>query len=129
MLSVRERLILELSENTRSWQDVALQMGGSYENLCYVRNQLIKEGVVHLVKKTFLRTGKPNHTYALVNPLPKKDKTISMTWEDGTPKSFGNAFDVSTATGIFSDADKKHFKVSQVVSEFRSKQVIVYSRA
>jgi hypothetical protein len=72
----------------------------------------------------FVPTGK-----SLFDPIKEK-KALSDKWEDGTPKSRGNAFDLSTAKGLFTKAEIANSINKGKPNNYNSTvQVIAYSRA
>lgn len=103
-----------------------------------VRDELVEEGYIELKKVVRMgETQKNNYFYALTGKKysyveqPKIQKpVVSNFWSDGTPKSRGNAFDLSTAKGLFN-------KTELAASQNKGKpnnynvpvQIIAYSRA
>lgn len=58
-----------------------------------------------------------------------KKPTINV-WPDGTPKSQGNAFDLSTCPGVLSHAMRQHtHKAMAGRAGAQAQQLLVYSKA
>jgi hypothetical protein len=96
-----------------------------------VKDALLAEGLIVLAyAKREGETQKINHYYKLtkkkLNANPVKQIVVSDKWEDGTPKSKGNAFDLSIkACTMFS----KH-EIAQMKQKFHNNNPItLYSRA
>lgn len=72
-----------------------------------IRDALIESG--HIIQKGLILRGdnKRIKTYALTGkPLMKEPKKSAPFWEDGTPKSHGNAFDWQNfAVGLYTQSE------------------------
>jgi hypothetical protein len=101
-----------------------------------VKNELLKDGYIVIDKTVRVgETQKLNYYFKLTGKKlsavhEKKPQTATIFWEDGTPKSTGNAFDLSTAKGLF---NKSEIAASQNKGKPNNYnipvQVIAYSRA
>lgn len=102
-----------------------------------IKNELLEEGYIKLKKVVRMgETQKNNYFYVLtgkkfIEEEQKKNIVVVDTfWPCGTKKSTGNAFDLSTARGLFTRAE-----IANAVNKGRPNnynapvQIIAYSRA
>ena len=94
-----------------------------------IRDQLLADGVIVESKKEVNPQTMRTHVYyEIVGKIPARAN--SYFWEDGTPKSRGNAFDLSIAKGLY---NKSELAASQNKGKPLNYnipiQVIAYSRA
>jgi len=102
-----------------------------------VRDELLEEGYIEFQKVVRMgETQKNNYFYVLTDKQysyteePKFQKTVSNFWSDGTPKSRGNAFDLSTAKGLFSKTELAASVNKGKPNNYNPPaQIIAYSRA
>jgi hypothetical protein len=102
-----------------------------------VRDELLEEGYIEFQKIVRMgETQKNNYFYVLTDKQysyteePKVQKTVSNFWSDGTPKSRGNAFDLSTAKGLFSKTELAASVNKGKPNNYNPPaQIIAYSRA
>jgi len=102
-----------------------------------VRDELLEEGYIEFQKVVRMgETQKNNYFYVLTDKQysyteePKVQKTVSNFWSDGTPKSRGNAFDLSTAKGLFSKTELAASVNKGKPNNYNPPaQIIAYSRA
>jgi len=102
-----------------------------------VRDELLEEGYIEFQKVVRMgETQKNNYFYVLTDKQysyteePKVQKTVSNFWSDGTPKSRGNAFDLSTAKGLFSKTELAASLNKGKPNNYNpTSQIIAYSRA
>ena len=93
----------------------------------FIRDELIEEGVIVESHVKVDAAGK-SHVYFKLTGVDVSEKP--STWEDGTPKSRGNAFDLSTAKGIFTKSEKAAvFNKGNPLNYNIPIQIIAYSRA
>ena len=100
-----------------------------------VRDELLEEGYIEFQKIVRMgETQKNNYFYVLTDKQysyseePKGQK--SNFWSDGTPKSRGNAFDLSTAKGLFSKTELAASVNKGKPNNYNPPaQIIAYSRA
>ena len=102
-----------------------------------IRDELLEEGYIQFQKVVRMgETRKNNYFYVLTDKQysyteePKVQKTVSNFWSDGTPKSRGNAFDLSTAKGLFSKTELAASVNKGKPNNYNPQvQIIAYSRA
>jgi len=102
-----------------------------------IRDELLEEGYIQFQKVVRMgETRKNNYFYVLTDKQysyteePKVQKTVSNFWSDGTPKSRGNAFDLSTAKGLFSKTELAASVNKGKPNNYNPPvQIIAYSRA
>jgi hypothetical protein len=115
---------------------IANRMASRFEvSAAEVRDELLEGGYIEFQKVTRKSaTQKNNYFYVLT------DKQYSYTeeskvqksnfWSDGTPKSSGNAFDLSTAKGLFSKTELAASVNKGKPNNYNPPvQIIAYSRA
>jgi hypothetical protein len=96
-----------------------------------VKDILLSEGYIELShSKREGQTQKMNHYYKLTNKklqiATKKVVAVPTVWEDGTPKSKGNAFDWSSQKcSMFSKAEIAHMNQKY----HNNNPITLYSRA
>ena len=130
MLTAQEYLLTMLEGNKKTWSQLSKEIPLSRRHLNREVLRLCKEGKVGIQDVRTNMHGKPDYIYQLAKTI-KKFKPIekNTVWEDGTPKSSVNAFDLSTTVGIISNMDNKNARTSMIVSANKNKSQIVYSRA
>lgn len=100
-----------------------------------VKNELLKDGYITIERTVRLNeTKKLNYYFKLTGKTLKHSpvqKFVSEAyWEDGTPKSKGNAFDLSVAKGLFSKSEMAAMVNKGKPNNYNVPvQVITYSRA
>jgi hypothetical protein len=100
-----------------------------------VKNELLKDGYITIAKTVRLgETQKLNFYFNLtgksLQSTPEQRFVSDSQWEDGTPKSRGNAFDIATARGLFSKAEIANSINKGKPNNYNAPvQVITYSRA
>jgi len=94
-----------------------------------IRDELLRDGVISEKKVKMDAAGK-NHVFYKLTGRTVPSEMPRSVWEDGTPKSRGNAFDLSIAKGLF---NKSELAASQNKGKPLNYnipiQVIAYSRA
>lgn len=117
---------------------IANRMASRFEvSAAEVRDELLEGGYIEFQKVTRKsETQKNNYFYVLTDKQysyteePKFQKTVSNFWSDGTPKSRGNAFDLSTAKGLFSKTELAASVNKGKPNNYNPPaQIIAYSRA
>ena len=94
-----------------------------------VRDELIRDGVIIVNNVKMDKAGK-NHVFYKLTGKAIFDKSPSDLWDDGTPKSKNNAFDLSTAKGLFNKAELAASMNKGKPNNYNTPvQVIAYSRA
>lgn len=101
-----------------------------------VKNELLKDGYIVIDKAVRLgETQKLNYYLKLTGKKlsavqEKNTVTTTSFWDDGTPKSTGNAFDLSTARGLFNKSEIAASQNRGKPNNYNTTvQVIAYSRA
>ena len=100
-----------------------------------IRDELVVDGIIKLVRKVFVKSSnKFNYFYVATGKdmeLPKQKVAADpLFWPDGTPKSSGNAFDLSMATGLFNKTEIANASNRGRPNNYNEKvQVVAYSRA
>ena len=91
-----------------------------------VRDELISDGVIVVNNVKMDKSGKNHVFYKLTGIFDKS----SDLWDDGTPKSKNNAFDLSTARGLFNKAELAASMNKGKPNNYNTPvQIIAYSRA
>lgn len=94
-----------------------------------IRDELLRDGVISEDKVKMDKEGK-NHVFFKLTGKTIPSQAPQSVWEDGTPKSRGNAFDLSIAKGLY---NKSELAASQNKGKPLNYnvpvQVIAYSRA
>jgi hypothetical protein len=94
-----------------------------------VRDELIRDGVIVVNNVKMDKAGK-NHVFYKLTGKSIFGKASSELWDDGTPKSKNNAFDLSTAKGLFNKAELAASMNKGKPNNYNTPvQVIAYSRA
>lgn len=120
---------LEQIEKGKSHRQIAKNMQFS-ESATIIRDELLQAGMI-VLKNTVLdpKTNR-NNLYYKSTGIDFCEEVYADKWEDGTPKSRGNAFDLSIAKGLF---NKSELAASQNKGKPLNYnipiQVIAYSRA
>jgi hypothetical protein len=111
-------------------------MAGKFDiSPALVKNELLKDGYITIAKTVRLgETQKLNFYFKLTNKIlnstPEQQFVSNSQWEDGTPKSRGNAFDLSTAKGLFNKHELASSLNKGKPNNYNTTvQVITYSRA
>lgn len=102
-----------------------------------IRDELLNEGYIKLDRfERIGKTSKNNHFYVLTGKKfahskePENKVSMKEFWPCGTKKSTGNAFDLSTAKGLFNKAELAASINKGKPNNYNTPvQVIAYSRA
>lgn len=100
-----------------------------------IRDELVVDGIIKLINKVFIpNSNKFNYFYEITGKkleLPKKKVAVNpLFWPDGTAKSRGNAFDLSTAVGLFNKSEIANSVNRGKPNNYNAQlQVIAYSKA
>lgn len=93
-----------------------------------VRDELIRDGVIVPTKTVMDKAGKNHVFYELTGKAIPSE--ANEHWSDGTPKSRGNAFDISIAKGLFNKSElAASLNKGKPLNYNIPIQVIAYSRA
>lgn len=105
------------------------KMGRWIVSSSIIRDELLRDGVISEDKVKMDKEGK-NHVFFKLTGKTIPSQAPQAVWEDGTPKSRGNAFDLSIAKGLY---NKSELAASQNKGKPLNYnipiQVIAYSRA
>lgn len=94
-----------------------------------VRDELIRDGVIVPTKTVMDKAGK-NHVFYELTGKAIPSEANAECWSDGTPKSRGNAFDLSIAKGLFNKSElAASLNKGKPLNYNIPIQVITYSRA
>jgi hypothetical protein len=92
-----------------------------------IRDSLLLEGIIVLDRTQYDPKSKRTHSFY---KMAEKKKSNAFTWEDGTPKSRGNAFDISITKGLFSKNELAAAVNKGKPNNYNPPvQIIAYSRA
>ena len=118
---------LEQIEKGKSHRQIAKNMQFS-ASATIIRDELLEAGMIVLTKTKLDPKTKRNHLYYESTGIDFYEEIYVDKWEDGTPKSRGNAFDLSTARGLFSKTEIANATNKGRPNNYKV-QVIAYSRA
>lgn len=97
-----------------------------------IKDELLEDGYIKLDRLVpNVKSGK-NHYFFVLTDKKFQEKSLSVNsfWDDGTRKSTGNAFDLSTAKGLFTRAELANSVNKGKPNNYNTTvQVIAYSRA
>ena len=94
-----------------------------------IRDELLRDGVISEDKVKMDKEGK-NHVFFKLTGRTIPSEMPRSVWEDGTPKSRGNAFDLSIAKGLFNKSElAASLNKGKPLNYNIPIQVIAYSRA
>ena len=136
MLQEKQFYLNCLADGPLTQRKIANRMSTKFDTSpAAVKDALLAEGLIVLSHSK--REGamqKFNHYYKLTNkklkPVEQKQDVVADTWDDGTPKSKGNAFDLSSAKGLFSKSEMAAMVNKGKPNNYNIPvQVITYSRA
>lgn len=120
---------LEQTESGKSHRQIAKQRHWSVSP-SIIRDELIRDGVIVQAALKMDKKTKKNFVYYKLTGRQIQIKASAYMWEDGTPKSRGNAFDLSTAKGLFNKSELAASQNKGKPNNYNSTvQVIAYSRA
>lgn len=95
-----------------------------------IRDELIQDGIIVQSKVVMDPKTRKNFIYYKVTDKKIQREFIQLTWDDGTPKSHGNAFDLSIAKGLFNKSELAASQNKGKPMNYKaSSQIIAYSRA
>jgi hypothetical protein len=130
VLQAKQYYLKQLEKGPKSHRDITKRMSGKFqESPAGIKNALLAEGLIVLVKKVLMNNGKYVYYFKRTEkPLVVQQEPVYVsTWEDGTAKSKGNAFDWrNKEQRIFTKAQIAQMQQKQVGSK---NPIITYSRA
>lgn len=126
-LSDEQKYLNGISRN-RSHRQIS-KLDNWTESPALIRDQLLAKGLIAYSKTVFDPKSGKNHIYYKTTGK-ELSKRYEAFWDDGTPKSRGNAFDLSTARGLFNKAELASAVNKGKPNNYNTQvQVIAYSRA
>ena len=133
MLQEKQFFLKCLEDGPLSQRSLANRISHRYSiSPAAIKESLLKDGLIELShSKREGQTRKINYYYKLTNKkmqLPEEKPTVVVSdkWEDGTPKSKGNAFDLSVSTKSMFDS-REIARMTQTYHQ--NKPITIYSRA
>ena len=135
-LLAKQYYLDQIKKDNSPHRRIANRMAGKFDiSPALVKNELLKDGYITISKTVRLgETQKLNFYFELTGKkLQEQGKSTSSssdTWEDGTPKSRNNAFDLSIAKGLFNKSEIAASQNRGKQNNYNTQvQVIAYSRA
>jgi len=135
-LAAKQFYLEQVEKDNSPHRRIANRMSGKFDiSPALVKNELLKDGYITIAKTVRLgETQKLNFYFKLTGKTllnkPEQQSVSESQWEDGTPKSRGNAFDLSTARGLFSKSELASAANKGKPNNYNSPvQMIAYSRA
>ena len=133
-LLAKQYYLDQIKKDNSPHRRIANRMAGKFDiSPALVKNELLKDGYITISKTVRLgETQKLNYYFELTGKKLQEHKkstfSSSDTWEDGTPKSRGNAFDLSSTKGLFNKSEIAASQNRGKPNNYNT-QVIAYSRA
>jgi len=135
-LAAKQFYLDQIKKDNSPHRRIANRMASKFDiSPALVKNELLKDGYITIAKTVRLgETQKLNFYFNLtgkkLSGTPEQRLSSKTQWEDGTPKSRGNAFDLSTAKGLFSKHELAASLNKGKPNNYNSTvQIIAYSRA
>lgn len=135
-LLAKQYYLDQIKKDNSPHRRIANRMAGKFDiSPALIKNELLKDGYIIIAKKVRLgETQKLNFYFELtgkkLQEQRKSTSSSSDTWEDGTPKSRGNAFDLSIAKGLFNKSEIAASQNRGKPNNYNTPvQIIAYSRA
>lgn len=128
MLQAKLYYLKQLEKGPQSHRTITKRMSGRYaDSAAGIKNSLLAEGLIVLVKKVMQSNGKYAYHYKLTGKefVAEKPHEESIVWDDGTAKSKGNAFDWRGPSKLFSRQE-----IANMHQKYKNNNPItIYSRA
>ncbi|CAB5222909.1 hypothetical protein UFOVP378_37 [uncultured Caudovirales phage] len=135
-LAAKQFYLDQVKKDNSPHRRIANRMAGKFDiSPALVKNELLKDGYITIAKTVRLgETQKLNFYFKLTGKTLQtatEQRFVSESqWEDGTPKSRGNAFDITSAKGLFSKAEIANATNKGKPNNYNTTvQMIAYSRA
>lgn len=135
-LLAKQYYLDQIKKDNAPHRKIANRMAGKFDvSPALIKNELLEEGYIRISKVVFIKgEQKRNFFFELTGKKLGEPKEIkfkpSNKWEDGTPKSSGNAFDLSTAKGLFNKSELAASQNKGKPHNYNTPvQIIAYSRA
>jgi hypothetical protein len=131
-LAAKQFYLDQIEKDCSPHRRIANRMVGKFTiSPALVKNELLKDGYIKIIKTAKLGdTQKLNYFFKLTGkklPHTTEPKVLSSEhWDDGTPKSTGNAFDLAFSTReLFSKGE-----IARMTQKYhQNKSITIYSRA
>lgn len=135
-LLAKQYYLDQIKKDNAPHRKIANRMAGKFDvSPALIKNELLEEGYIRISRVVFIKgEQKRNFYFELTDKELSTTKEIKFTqsnkWEDGTPKSSGNAFDLSTAKGLFNKSELAASQNKGKPHNYNTPvQIIAYSRA
>lgn len=135
-LLAKQYYLDQIKKDNAPHRKIANRMAGKFDvSPALIKNELLEEGYIRISKVVLIKNAqKRNFFFELTGKKLGEPKEIkfkpSNKWEDGTPKSSGNAFDLSTAKGLFNKSELAASQNKGKPHNYNTPvQIIAYSRA
>ena len=135
-LAAKQFYLDQIKKDNSPHRRIANRMVGKFDiSPALVKNELLKDGYITIAKTVRLgETQKLNFYFNLTGKTLQTESEQQFVaqsyWEDGTPKSRGNAFDITFAKGLFSKAEIANSINKGKPNNYNTTvQMIAYSRA
>ena len=135
-LLAKQYYLDQIKKDNAPHRKIANRMAGKFDvSPALIKNELLEEGYIRISKVVLIKNAqKRNFFFELTGKELGEPKEIkfkpSNKWEDGTPKSSGNAFDLSTAKGLFNKSELAASQNKGKPHNYNTPvQIIAYSRA
>jgi hypothetical protein len=130
VLQAKLYYLKQLKDGPQSHRTITKRMSGKFaDSAAGIKNALVAEGLIVCVKKVLMNNGKYAYYFKRTEKpvVLQEPPTYVPTWEDGTAKSTGNAFDWrNKEQRIFTKAQIAQMQQKQVGNSF---PITTYSRA
>ncbi len=129
MLQAKQYYLNQLENGLLNHRNIMKRMVKRFDvSPTVIRDLLVAEGYIVLVKKVMQNNGKNAYFYKLTGKqlVSQKQHIHSDTWEDGTSKSKGNAFDWRNKEQSF--MSRREIVIAQQKYNHNN-PITVYSRA
>ena len=96
MLQAKLYYLSQLKDGPQSHRTITRRMSGKFlDSAAGIKDALVAEGLIVCVKKVMMNNGKYAYHFRRTDKpvILQEHPTYVPTWEDGTAKSTGNAFD------------------------------------
>lgn len=128
MLQAKLYYLKQLEKGPQSHRTITKRMSGRYaDSAAAIKNSLIAEGLIVLVKKVLQSNGKYAYYYKRTEkqPVVQEPPKDSYFWDDGTAKSKGNAFDWRGPSKLFTRQE-----IANMHQKYKNNNpMTIYSRA
>ena len=128
MLQAKLYYLKQLENGPQSHRTITKRMSGKFlESAAKIKDDLVAEGLIVLTKKVLQDGGRYAYFYKRTQKdfVVEEPQKVAPTWEDGTTKSTGNAFDWRGPCNMFSKQE-----LANMHQKYKNNNPItIYSRA